>query len=257
MSDFGMSYSLDDLTAGPTKDPAPYKFDVPKQTKHCLEGMACPRCNNGGMCWYTESTVMCENCQHTLPRFVSDIAEVHPMLGELSPETTDKAATEKHFLDTRQLDECIQQAENLRDMLHCDDMALKIVGILSFGLRKSGELLADAIYRHKMAKTEMKRVQAIAALETFGSYMGTKKADGIDIKSTDSTRGHYINIDPEVLKAAEKEAFCEALVSQIDTYKMQFTMAMSAVKAMIGKQRSDALISGVATPTAIDPDIAL
>lgn len=263
---FGMSYTLDDLTAGPCKDPTPYQtvghynthcVSGPAPKQQCLEGMTCPRCNNGGMCWNTAATVMCENCRHTMSRFVNKIAEVRPMLGELSPETTDKAATEKHFLDTRQLDECIQQAENLRDMLNCDDMALKIVGILSFGLRKSGELLADAIYRHKMAKTEMKRVQAIAALENFGSYMSAKKADGIDIKSTDSTRGHYINIDVDVLKAAEKEAFCEALVSQIDTYKMQFTMAMSAVKAMISKQRSDALISGAATPTAIDPDEAL
>lgn len=176
------------------------------------------------------------------------------LVGELDPMTTDRKRTERLFADTRQLDHCIAQAENLQDMLHSESMALKVVGILSFGLRKSGELLADAIYQQKMAKTELRRAQAIAALETFGQYMADKKIEGIDIKSTDSTRGHYINIDESVLKAAEREAFYEAIVSQLDTYKTQFTMAMSAVKAMISKQRGDSMISGVATPTALEPE---
>ena len=214
MAGIGLNYSMEDLTAGPTKDPTPYQF--------------------------TKVTPV-----------------VSPMIGELTPENADKLLAAKHFMDTRQLDECIQQAENLRDMLQSNDMAMKVVGLLSFGLRKSGELLADAIYRHRMAKTELKRSQAVAALENFGSYMSAKKIEGVDIKSTDSTRGHYINIDVDVLKAAEKEAFCEALVSQLDTYKTQFTMAMSAVKAMISNQRSDMMISGVATPTANDPDAVL
>jgi len=171
------------------------------------------------------------------------------MLAELDPETTDKVKSEKFFADTRQLDECIAQAENLQDMLHSEMMALKVVGILSFGLRKSGELLSDAIYKQKMAKTELKRAQAMAALEHFNSYLKALKENGTDLKPTDGTRGHYINIDQGVLKAAEKEALCEAIVSQLDTYKTQFTMAMSAVKAMIGKQRGDSMISGSATPT--------
>ena len=179
------------------------------------------------------------------------------LVGDLDPMTTDRKRTERLFADTRQLDQCIAQAENLQDMLHSDTMALKIVGILSFGLRKSGELLTDAIYQQKMAKTELKRAQAIAALEEFGQYMIDKKEAGVEIKSTDSTRGHYININESVLKAAEREAFYEAIVSQLDTYKTQFTMAMSAVKAMISKQRGDSMISGIATPTALEPDSVL
>ena len=172
------------------------------------------------------------------------------LVSDVDPLTTNRKYSEKLFADTRQLDECIAQAENLQDVLHSDAMALKVVGILSFGLRKSGELLADAIYRHKIAKSDAKRAQAYAALEHFGEYMRKKKDDGLDIKSTDNTRGHYINIDSDVVKAVEQEAFYEAVVSQLDTYKTQFTMVMSAVKAMIGKGRGDAMISGVATPTA-------
>jgi hypothetical protein len=136
-------------------------------------------------------------------------------------------------------------------------MALKVVGILSFGLRKSGELLASAIYDQKMAKSDLKRAQAVAALEEFHVYSVGQKEKGIDVKSTDTTRGHYININEGVLRATEKEAFYEAVVSQLDSYKTQFTMVLSAVKAMISKQRGDALISSVATPTAYEDNHAV
>jgi len=175
------------------------------------------------------------------------------LIGDLSLEKTDKNRTNKFFMNTKQLDMCIAQAENLQDMLHSEMMAMKVLGILSFGLRKSGELLADAIYEHKMSKVELKRVQAAASLEKFYDYIKERKEDtDIDLKATDKTKESYINIDSDVIKAAEKEALCEAMVSQLDTYKTQFTMAMSGVKAMISKQRGDSLISGVATPTAME-----
>lgn len=176
------------------------------------------------------------------------------LVGDLDPEKTDGKRTKKFFVDTRQLDMCIAQAENLQDMLHSEMMAMKVLGILSFGLRKSGELLADAIYEHKMAKVDLKRAQAVASLEKFYEYALERKLDAsVDLKATDKTKDHYINIDAGVMKAAEKEALFEAMVSQLDTYKTQFTMAMSGVKAMISKQRGDSLISGAATPTVDDP----
>jgi hypothetical protein len=183
------------------------------------------------------------------PAHMRDGAAVAPILGDLTPENADRAETEKFFFDSGQLEECIRQAENLRDMLHNNDMALKVVGILSYGLRRSGELLAEAIYKHKMSKVERKRAEAVAALENFGKYLGEKRAAGEELKATDSVRTHYISIDAGVLRASEREAFFEALVSQLDTYKTQFTMSMSSVKAMISNKQSDALISGVATPT--------
>lgn len=176
------------------------------------------------------------------------------LLSDLTPEKTDKAATDRFFVDTKQLNECIAQAESLQDMLHSESMAMKVVGLLSFGLRKSGELLARAIYDQKMAKSDLKRAQAIAALEEFHGYTRDQKDKGIDVKSTDTTRGHYININENVLIAAEREAFFEAVVSQLDSYRTQFTMVLSAVKAMIGKQRADTLISSVATPVATNKD---
>lgn len=177
-------------------------------------------------------------------------SESTALLQAPEPELVDKKKADKFFIDTAQLDECIAQAEHLQDVIHSDSMALKVVGILSFGLRKSGELLAIAIYDHKMAKADLKRAQAIAALEEFHAYSRDQKEAGVDVKSTDTTRGHYININEGVSRATEKEAFCEAVVSQLDSYKTQFTMVLSAVKAMISKQRGDALISSVATPTA-------
>jgi hypothetical protein len=156
------------------------------------------------------------------------------------PMVADAAVAVKFIFDTKPLDECIRQAENLKDLLHSDAMALKVVGILSYGLRKSGELLAEAIYRFKMARSDRKQAEAIAALENFSQYVADRK----DLKSTDATRTHYVAIDKGVLKACEREAFYEAVVSQLETYKMQFTMVMSAIKAMIAKQRADGLIDG-------------
>jgi hypothetical protein len=210
---------IDDLTAGPQRDTAAHLAEPYK----------------GGP-YKPDSTIVPGDSFRAL-------------IDEIDPIKTDAAKSNKYFLDTKVLDSCISQAENLTDMLHSEVMALKIVGMLSFGLRKSGELLADAIYKQKQAKAEVKRAQGIAALETFGSYIREKKEDGIEVKMTDSTRGHYINIDEDVLRSLEKEALCEAIVAQLDTYKTQFTMAMSAVKAMISKQRSDSLISGIDSST--------
>jgi hypothetical protein len=173
-----------------------------------------------------------------------------PLIGALSPETADAKATEHHMFHTSQLDECLSLAESLRDMLQSDEMALKVVGLLSYGLRKSGELSAEALYRFKMAKSERKRCEAIAALENFSHYMAEKRQTGTDLRATDQVRGHYVAIDPDVLRANEREAYYEALLSQLESYKMEFTMSLSAVKAMISKQRADQLISDTPTPTA-------
>ena len=104
------------------------------------------------------------------------------LLSDLTPDKTDKVATDRFFVDTQQLNECIAQAESLQDMLHSELMAMKVVGLLSFGLRKSGELLARAIYDQKMAKSDLKRAQAIAALEEFHGYTRDQKDKGIDVK---------------------------------------------------------------------------
>ena len=226
------------------------KTELPtyKPRPSSLVDSSCVICKAGKMVKApVEGYVICSTCglYTTEARTLLDVAE---------PEVVDKKKADKFFLDTAQLDECIAQAEHLQDVIHSDNMALKVVGILSFGLRKSGELLATAIYDHKMAKADLKRAQAIAALEEFHAYSREQKEAGIDVKSTDTTRGHYININEGVSRATEKEAFCEAVVSQLDSYKTQFTMVLSAVKAMISKQRGDALISGVATPTATTKD---
>ena len=250
----GLDYSVDDLvpcSAAARVEAAVTKISSPVQ-ENDLSGSACVMC--GGKLQpapppMNDDYVICQACGLYTARY-KVTGKVPPLLGDMTPENADKDKAEKLFVDTAQLDECIAQAENLQDVLHSESLALKVVGILSFGLRKSGELLASAIYDQKMAKSDLKRAQAIAALEEFHVYTVLQKDKGVDVKSTDTTRGHYININEGVLKAAEKEAFYEAVVSQLDSYKTQFTMVLSAVKAMIGKQRADSLISGVATPTA-------
>lgn len=224
----GLGYTMDDLSAGAAHDPTPV-------VGH-----------------FSSRPLSDKEFEEKIAKEIFPIGDSSPLIAPADPMRTDKAGTERFFVDTKALDECISQAENLRDMLQNDHMAMKVVGILSYGLRRSGELLADAIYRHKMATVERKRMEAVAALDNFGKYLAGKREKGEDIKVTSDVRGHYIHIDQDVLTACEKEAFCEAVVSQLDTYKIQFTMAMSAVKAMISKGRSDQMISGIAAGEAGD-----
>jgi hypothetical protein len=179
-------------------------------------------------------------------------APIVPLIGALDPMVTAPKETERFFADTKVLEECFHYAEHMRDMLQSDEMALKVVGVLSFGLRRSGEMLADAIYKQKMAKSARKQAEAVAALENFGRFLAQRQSEGESLKATDSIRQHYIALDEGSLKATEREAFFEAMVSQLETYKMQFTMVLSAIKAMISKQRGDQLIGGSDTQGAGD-----
>jgi len=206
----GLTYDIDNITHGASKDPAPSSYDRQKSGKSIYK--------------------------------------------EISPEETDKSGTERYSCDVSELETALWQAENLRDMLQSDEMAMKIVGILSFGLRKSGELLAEAVYKWKLAKRDRKRAEGEAAIDGFHDYITLKKVTGVEIKSTDSIRSHYVNINENVLKAAEKEALYEAIVTQLESYKNQFMMAASGVNAMIKSKRGDNLISSIATPTADEPE---
>ena len=180
--------------------------------------------------------------EQKLPQ-ISGPAEVPTVYTPVDQDKVEPTATRQFVFDSRPLDVCIQQAENLRDLLHSDAMALKVIGILSYGLRRSGELESEAIYQYKMAKSDRRRAEARAALEGFGRYVSEQKAAGIDVKVTDTTRSHYVAIDPDVLQAVEREAFYEALVSRLDTYKTQFTMTLSAIKAIISKNHVDQISS--------------
>lgn len=106
--------------------------------------------------------------------------------------------------------------------------AQKILSSLSFGLRKSGEFLAVAMYNYSQAYTARKRAEALALLDDFPAW-----AKSQDIKPTESIRSAFVDAHPSVLEAREKENRFEAFKEQLSVLKQQFTMAIASVRSSV------------------------
>jgi len=110
---------------------------------------------------------------------------------------------------------------------------------ISFGLRKSGELVALLRYHYKSAVDARKRATAVAALEEFNGY-----AEKNDLKATDKVREYYIPLNEGVQAANNTEAVLEAYLENALTIKQELVMSLSTIKAMVyGIRDSDPLSS--------------
>lgn len=99
---------------------------------------------------------------------------------------------------------------------------------ISFGLRKSGELVAFLRYHYKTATDNRKRAVAVAALEEVIIY-----AQAHDIKITDKAREYYIPMNKGVQVANNIEAVLEAYLENAMTIKQELIMSLSTIKAMV------------------------
>jgi hypothetical protein len=135
-------------------------------------------------------------------------------------------------------------AESVPDML---DINVKrtILPKLSYGLRKSGELLGNISYYASESEKELKRARAIAALDEFNSWVATKKIEGKEIKITDATREHYLHIDPNVSAAHSRYSLLLAMRIQAQCIKQEFVMALAGMKSMLYGVSDDAMLSGI------------
>jgi hypothetical protein len=116
----------------------------------------------------------------------------------------------------------------------------------SEGLNLASSLFASATYHHNKARTNLKKVRGLCALERFGEYVKAQKDLGVTVKETESIREAFIDTQDDVIAAANEANYYEAVREQLGGNKMSLTMALSAVKAIAYNTRPTDLLSGVA-----------
>lgn len=148
--------------------------------------------------------------------------------------STDTAELAKRMDEIRTY---LAMAENAQDYA---DEANRIVlfSKLSYGLRKSGEGLAKAMYLQRMAEVRRKEAEAVAFLDDFPEY-----AEKRELKSTDAARSHYIRLNDKVIKASEREAVMDAWVEVFSTSKQEFVQAIATLRAMIFGPKQSTMMS--------------
>ena len=133
--------------------------------------------------------------------------------------------------------------ENVED--HRDEHArLVLFAKMSYGLRKAGEAMSWALYHQKMCKIDKEKAKGVAALDEFGSWLLSRKNDGKDAKATDKMRDLYVSISDDVMRAAKREAFADAMVEQFSTIRSQFYQSISTIRAMCYGQKDSSYMSG-------------
>lgn len=131
-------------------------------------------------------------------------------------------------------------AENIKEVNQFT--APQLLGKLSVGLRKAGDLLATAKYLYKKARADRKRVEAVVALDLFPEY-----AKQNDVKSTDAMRAYYVNQHKDVLAAIDREAFFEAVQEQLHTIKTELFMSITTARSIVYGFKDSNQLSAVAT----------
>jgi hypothetical protein len=133
--------------------------------------------------------------------------------------------------------------ENVED--HRDEHArLVLFAKMSYGLRKAGEAMSWALYHQKMCKIDKEKAKGVAALDEFGKWLLDRKNDGKESKATDKMRELYVSINDDVMRAAKREAFADAMVEQFSTIRSQFYQSISTIRAMCYGQKDSSYMSG-------------
>ena len=127
-----------------------------------------------------------------------------------------------------------------------DATAPRLLAKLSEGLNLASTLFASATYHYSKAKSNLKKIQGVCALERFRDYVNDQKNKGITVKETDSTRENFINIQDDVIAASNEVAYFEAVREQLGGNKMGLTMAISATKSIVYGSRTSDSLSGCA-----------
>lgn len=133
--------------------------------------------------------------------------------------------------------------ENVEDQRD-EHARLVMFAKMSYGLRKAGEALSWALYQQKICKIEKEHAKGVAALDEFGSYLLDRKTAGKDFKATDKMRDLYVSVNDNVMRAAKKEAFGDAMVEQFSTIRSQFIQSISTIRAMCYGMKDSSYMSG-------------
>jgi hypothetical protein len=117
-------------------------------------------------------------------------------------------------------------ASNIHE-LKTDYDANRAISALSEGMSLLSGYLGSVTYSFNMARSEVKRSKALAALERFPEYCQQMNI----AKPTADLREHFVNLDTDVQTAQQREAMYEAMLEQLNLIKMNLIMAQSSIKA--------------------------
>jgi hypothetical protein len=117
-------------------------------------------------------------------------------------------------------------ASNIHE-LKTDYDANRAISALSEGMSLLSGYLGSVTYSFNMARSEVKRSKALAALERFPEYCQAMNI----AKPTADLREHFVNLDVDVQTAQQREAMYEAMLEQLNLIKMNLIMAQSSIKA--------------------------
>lgn len=117
-------------------------------------------------------------------------------------------------------------ASNIHE-LKTDYDANRAISALSEGMSLLSGYLGSVTYSFNMARSEVKRSKALAALERFPEYCQQMNI----AKPTADLREHFVNLDNDVIAAQQREAMYEAMLEQLNLIKMNLIMAQSSIKA--------------------------
>lgn len=111
--------------------------------------------------------------------------------------------------------------------LKTDYDANRAISALSEGMSLLSGYLGSVTYSFNMARSEVKRSKALAALERFPEYCQHMNI----AKPTADLREHFVNLDADVQSSQQREAMYEAMLEQLNLIKMNLIMAQSSIKA--------------------------
>lgn len=117
-------------------------------------------------------------------------------------------------------------AANIHE-IKTDFDANRAISAMSEGMSLLSGYLGSVTYSFNMARSEVKKTKAIAALERFPEYCQVMNI----AKPTADLREHFVNLDSDVQAAQQKEAMYEAMLEQLNLIKMNLIMAQSSIKA--------------------------
>lgn len=133
----------------------------------------------------------------------------------------------------RRMSELVQYTVYAETYLDLTDQhqRMRTFAALSYALRKAGEAEAWASMFYNTARASRKEAEAVAALDDFADYLTKRAAEGSDLKATDKNREWFIQQSPRVMNAAKREAMAEAFQKSFWIMRLQFTQALSTLKA--------------------------
>lgn len=124
----------------------------------------------------------------------------------------------------------------------------QLLARLSFGLRRSGDVLGRLKAQQRKAEGFTKRAAAVAGMDDLAEYVAQSAIKGEKVKITDDYRKIFVAGSDRVHNANLRCAMLDGMVEQIWTMKIEFREAIQTLRSMAwGGARDGDALSSVAT----------